>query len=221
MSPEWLDWARYIPDLGAGLLVAIKLTFATIVIAYPCGALLAIAAEKGAPWLAWPTIAVIEICRGVPLLVILYILYQGSPQLGFLPSAWLCAVVGFAISTAAYAAEILRGSIASLPSGQYEAATVVGLSPWRSYLHVILPQAGRVALPALMNLAVIVFQGTSIAYAITLPEVMQKTYSIASIEFDYLGAFLAAALVYAVIVIAASRASSRLEARLSKHLVTR
>jgi polar amino acid transport system permease protein len=166
----------------------------------------------------WITIGFVEIGRGLPLLVLLYIFYQGLPQINIVPSALASATWAFTWSAAAYATEIIRSSLRSVPTGQTEAGNSLGLNEWDRLRYIVLPQASRIAIPPLMGLSIIIFQLTSLAYVITYSEVMQAAYFLGTTTFNYLPVFLAAAFVYASITIPASALVTTIEKRLSKHL---
>ncbi|MGN6330855.1 MAG: amino acid ABC transporter permease [Motilibacteraceae bacterium] len=218
MSHTLLGWTQYLPDLLSGLRVALLLTAVSLLLGYPLGLLLAVATSSPLRWLRGLALVVVEVGRGLPLLVLLYIVYQGLPQLSVTPTAMVSAVAAFTWSAAAYSTEILRASLGAVPTGQTEAATAAGMHARDTFRFVVLPQAGRLAVPPLLNLAVQMFQITSLAYVITVPEVMQSAYFAGTVSFDYLSVFLAAAVVYAVITLPASALVSRLEGRLSRHL---
>lgn len=153
----------------------------------------------------------------IPLLVLLYIFYQGLPQVDVVPTALTAAVVAFTWSTAGYATEIIRSSINAVPKGQIEGAASIGLNPRDLFRFIVLPQASRIALPPLLGLAIIMFQLTSLAYVITISEVMQAAYFLGTKTFDYLPVFTAAAAVYAVITIPISMLVTVLEKRVSRY----
>jgi polar amino acid transport system permease protein len=130
----------------------------------------------------------------------------------------VAAVSAFTWSTASYATETIRSSIQSVPRGQLEAASAAGLSGVDSFRFVIMPQAARIAIPPLMGLAIIMFQLSSLAYVITISEVMQSAYFLGTKTFNYLPVFLAAAAVYASITIPASALVTSIEKRLARHV---
>ena len=220
--------ASAVPDVGSfsyiatellsGLVTALKLTAASLAIALPLGLLLAIASDSRRKWLSWPAFVVVEAGRGLPLLILLYVMYQGLPQVAITLSSFVTALVAFAWATAAYSSEIIRGSISAIPRGQFEAADAVGLKGPDSYRFVILPQASRIALPPLLNLAIQIFQLTSIAFVIGLPEIMQHAYLATTVNFLYIKTFLMAGALYALIALPGAALIGRLDKRLSRHL---
>ena len=101
-------------------------------------------------------------------------------------ASFTAAVAAFAWGTAAYSSETFRASLNALPRGQEEAALAAGLSRVDTFRFVLLPQALRIGIPPLLNLAVQIFQGTSLAYVITVPEIMQNAYLIGTQTFLYI-----------------------------------
>jgi len=211
-------WFGYVGELIPGLGNALKLTGISLGLGLPLALVLALLVDSRLRAVRWITIGFVEIGRGLPLLVLLYIFYQGLPQINIVPSALASATWAFTWSAAAYATEIIRSSLRSVPTGQTEAGNSLGLNEWDRLRYIVLPQASRIAIPPLMGLSIIIFQLTSLAYVITYSEVMQAAYFLGTTTFNYLPVFLAAAFVYASITIPASALVTTIEKRLSKHL---
>ncbi|SDQ27516.1 amino acid ABC transporter permease [Leucobacter chromiiresistens] len=212
---SWLwDWPTHISALLPGLGVAIMLTVVSCVIGYPLGFFLAVLSESRSRWIRWTTIAVVETGRGLPALVLLYIVYRGLPQLGVLIDAIPSAVIALTITAAAYSAEMIRASISALPHGQTDAADALGLGRADRFRYIILPQAARISIPPLVNLTITMFHITSLASVITVAEIMHAAYLSGAINWRYMSVYLAAAFVYAVIAIPGAVMAGRLEQRL-------
>ncbi|MDJ0336696.1 amino acid ABC transporter permease [Cryobacterium sp. PH31-O1] len=218
MITNLLSWTQYLPALFSGVGVALALTGIVIVLGFFLGLLLAYGSVSKVRLVKAVALVVVEVGRGAPLLVLLYIVYQGLPQFQLTPTAFASAVIAFTWSAGAYSAEVIRTSIDAVPNGQSEAAIVVGMNRVDSFRFIIAPQAIRVGIPPLMNIAIQFFQFTSLAYAITVPEIMQAAYFQATVTFDYFSVFLAAAFLYASITIPTTMLVSRLERHLAKHL---
>ena len=213
-----LQWTEYFPAVVRGLPVALELTAISLVLGYPLGLLLAVAIGRKSLLVRGVALVLVEVGRGLPLLILLYLVYAGLPQLDITPTAFVSASAAFTWSAAAYSTEILRASLGSVPPGQVEAASAAGMNDQDSFRFVVLPQAARLALPPLMNLAIIMFQATSLAFVVTVPEIMQRAYYAGTVSFDYLNVFLAAAVLYSVITIPSSVLVGLLEKRLGKYL---
>jgi polar amino acid transport system permease protein len=211
-------WFGYVLELLPGLETALRLTGISLALGYPLALVFALFLDSRFRALRWITLVFVELGRGIPLLVLLYIFYQGLPQISIIPSAFTAAIWAFTWSTAGYATEIIRSALHSVPSGQLEAADAVGLSEGDRFRFVLIPQAARIAIPPLLGLAIIMFQLSSLAYVITISEVMQSAYFLGTKTFNYLPVFLAAAAVYAAITIPASAAVASIERRLGRHV---
>lgn len=111
-------------------------------------------------------------------------------------SAVTAAIIGFSLNTAAYVAEVNRSALSSVPIGQQEAASSLGLKKWQTMRFVILPQATRIALPPLSNVFLSLVKSTSIASTIALPELMYQARIIGGREFNYFTVLVVAALIY-------------------------
>jgi polar amino acid transport system permease protein len=208
----------FVPDVVRGLPVALQLTSIALGLGMPAGLILALASSNRSRFVNLSALAIVEVGRGLPLLVLLYIFYQGMPQIGVNTTAFASAIAAFVLSCAAYSSEIFRGGLRAIPAGQREAAAADGFSPFDATFLIILPQAGRICLPPLLNLAIQVFQLTSLAYAIAMPEIMQQAYIAGAATYRYLDAFVAAALVYAAISLPSSYLVGKLDRRLRRHL---
>lgn len=210
MSDLLAQWVDLLPDLAPGLWVTIQLTLASLAVGLPVGTLLAIGASARTRWVRWPVVVVVEVGRGIPGLVVLYLVYRGLPQVGLTLDAFLSAVVGLAFSTAAYSSEIIRAGIASVPPGQREACQALSLTTAQELRLVVLPQALRTVIPPLIGFSIILYQGTSLAFAIGVPELLSRAYNAASITYQFTAALTLAGLLYAAISLTAtSLAGSR------------
>ncbi len=218
MSSGLLGWTEFVPELAGGLGVALKLTAASLLLGYPLGLLLVTITGSSSRPLRTVGFVIVELGRGIPLLVLLLIVYQGLPQVHVTPTAIVSAIAAFTWSAAAYSTEIIRAALGAVPPGQSEAAAAAGMSDRDRFRFIVFPQAARLAVPPLMNLAVQMFQITSLAYVVTVPEIMQAAYFQGTVTFNYLSVFVAAAFIYAAVTIPTSALVTRLEARLGRHL---
>lgn len=141
-------------------------------------------------------LAYIEIYRGTPLLIQLFILYYGLPNIGIALSSFQAALIGLGMNYAAYEAELYRSGIMSVPRGQMEAGLSLGLSRFATIRKVILPQAFRVAIPGMTNDFIALFKDSSLVSIIAMVE-LTKTYNIVSgSTFKYMELGLITALIY-------------------------
>lgn len=207
------------PDLLtmlSGLKWSVIIALIAIAAGYPIGLLLALGVRHSNAILHGVCITIVEIGRGAPALVILYLVYYGLPKFGLSMPSIAAACVGLAFNSAAYASEMMRGGIQSVARGQTEAANALGLKGSATFWKVIFPQGMRSATPALMGLAIQTFQGTSLAYAIAVPELMKQAYTLGGENFMYLRTFVLAGIVYAVIAVPATWITSYFERRMAK-----
>jgi polar amino acid transport system permease protein len=213
-------WPDAMSSLLHGLAVSLEVTGATLVVGYPLGLLLAVMVRSRHRAVRWPVLALVEVGRGVPALVALELIYFGLPQAGLTVGAFVATVLGLGWSAGAYSSEVFRGSLEAVHTGQTEAAAAVGLSSRDAFRFVVLPQAMRVALPPLVSMAIQVFQLSSLAFVITLQELMSAAYDYGTITFAYLSVLLLAGCFYAAISLPGSALAGLLERRLSRHLDT-
>ncbi|WP_429950562.1 amino acid ABC transporter permease [Enterococcus sp. AZ101] len=150
----------------------------------------------------------ISFLRGVPGLVLLFLLYFGLPyQLSALTAACIC----FSLTSSAFIAEIYRGSIAGVEAGQWDAAYALGLPFGKVMRKIILPQAFRISIPALGNVAMDLLKGTSLAAMITIPDIFQKAKIVGGRTFDYMTMYILVAVIYWLLCVAIGWGQSWLE----------
>ena len=217
--PHWLQlmldslW----PLLRAGLLFTIPLTLSSFVLGLALGLVAALVRLFG----AWPLAAVVRfyvwIIRGTPLLVQLFLIFYGLPSVGILLDAFTAALIGFTLNIGAYTSEIIRAAISSVAKGQWEASFSIGMSWGQTMRRTILPQAARVAVPPLSNTFISLIKDTSLAAAITVPELFQAAQRIVATTYEPLILYIEAALIYLAISSVLSALQARLETRLGRY----
>jgi His/Glu/Gln/Arg/opine family amino acid ABC transporter permease subunit len=221
MRPD--TWGMFVDPailrfFGQGLLETLMLSAVSTVVSFAAGLLFALGRLSRRGWIRWPSIAYIEGIRALPvLLLIVYFGIKGSslfrPIFGpdfDLPRFW-AGVLGLSLYTSAVLAEIIRAGIVSLPRGQTEAARALGLSYPLTLRHVILPQALRLMVPAMMGQLTTVIKDTSLVGTIGVFELLRQARTIYTQFFNPIEALLFVSLVYFVICFALSQASRRLE----------
>jgi polar amino acid transport system permease protein len=162
--------------------------------------------------------AFIELFRGTPFLMQLFLLYAGGPSIGLRLSATAAGILGLGLYSSAYFAEIFRAGFAAVPSGQIEAATSVGMAPFDTMVRVMLPAALIAAVPAIVNMLIILSKETVVLSIITVPELMYQVQTMAAETFAAFGAIFAMAVFYWLLVEAVSRLGARFEARVTAYL---
>ncbi|BAS26533.1 amino acid ABC transporter permease [Limnochorda pilosa] len=202
-----------------GLLLTLVLAAGGIVLSFPFGVLLALGRQSRLPVVSGVCTLFIEVVRGVPLITVLFMAQVMVPV--FLPDFRIDKVVralmGITVFTAAYLAEDIRGGLQSIPRGQYEAAAALGLSGPQAVALVILPQALRAVIPAIVGQFISLFKDTSLVAVIGLQDLLGIARSVIA-NPRWLGlqpeVYVFAAGVYALFCSVLSRASQRLERRL-------
>ncbi len=198
---EWLAlFRRFLPDFIKGVGVTLELTAVGLVLGFILGMGLALAKAYGPKWLRYIAIGYIELFRGTPLLVQLFLIYYGLPSLGITLSQSMSAYLALGLNSAAYQAEILRGAIQSVGESQMTAGRSIGLSRWGTIIHVILPQALRLVIPAWANEPISLLKTTAVVFLIAVQDLMAKGMHAASDTYDPIGSYLAVAVVYLVLV---------------------
>ncbi|MBC3951048.1 MULTISPECIES: cystine ABC transporter permease [Pseudomonas] len=155
--------------------------------------------------------------RGTPLLVQLFMIYYGLPELGIELEPLTAALIGFSLNMGAYACEILRAAIASVDRGQWEAGASIGMTRAQIMRRAILPQAARTALPPLGNSFISLVKDTALAATIQVPELFRQAQLITARTFEIFTMYLAAALIYWILATALSYLQNRLEERVNRH----
>ncbi len=196
-----------------GLQVTIQLTLLSIVFGLALGLILALGKVYGVKPIRWLCTAFIEVIRGTPLLVQIFIFYFGLPPYGIRLSPLEAAVLAFSVNSGAYQAEYLRGAIQSIPSGQMQAALSMGMTRWQGIISIIMPQALRRVIPPWTNEFIYLLKYTSLAYIIGTQEIMAQARFVASRNYEYFQTYLFAALIYLVVVLVFSELFSWLERR--------
>jgi polar amino acid transport system permease protein len=208
---------RYPHGPLGGVALTLYLALAAGVISFAGG--LALALASLAPWRAvrWPVEAMIQLLRGVPLLMVIFWMYFGMPALlgRPVPEAWT-VIAALALFTSAYMSQIVRAGIEGIPKGQIEAARSSGLRPAQVMAFVILPQALRNMIPSFVNQFVSLIKDTSLAFIVGVSELTHIATQVNNRSLIYpTEIFLFVAAVYFILCYALTSLSRRLERRLA------
>ncbi|MEG0077777.1 amino acid ABC transporter permease [Anaerorhabdus sp.] len=139
------------------------------------------------------------VIRGTPLLVQLYVIFYGLPNLGILIEPFPAAIIVFALNTSAYDAETIRAAIEAIPVGQFEAGYCVGMSTTQILFRIVLPQALRIAFPSLSNSLISLVKDTSLASNITILEMLMATQRIIARTYEPFALYCEVGLIYLII----------------------
>lgn len=196
---KFIDIELMIDSLGF-VLSGLPYTLGISLVSFICGLLasifLALMRLSPKKFLSVPARVFISLMRGVPMIVVLFVLYFGLPYYGIQLSALLCALIGFSLVSSAYMAEIFRSAISAVDKGQWEAATALGLPAGTVIRHIILPQALRIAIPPLGNVIIDMVKSSSLVAMITVPDIFQNAKIIGGSKWDYMSMYILVALIY-------------------------
>jgi general L-amino acid transport system permease protein len=210
--------------LWGGILVTVVVASIGMVFSLPLGVLLALARRSEKPVVKWAAVTFIEFVRGVPLITVLFMASVMLPLFvpdRLAPDKLVRALIGVALFASAYMAEVVRGGLAAVPRGQYEAARALGLTYWRIMGLVILPQALRVTLPNIVNTFIGLFKDTTLVFVVGIFDFL-RTIEAARADPKWaapntaLTGYAFAALFYFVCCYGMSRYARRVEARLAR-----
>ena len=200
MSDFYSFFIRFLPDLLKGAGITLLLTVEGLLAGFVLGLLATLARTYGSKFWRGLAVGYIELFRGTPLLVQLFLIYYGLPGVGITLSRELSAFLALGLNSGAYQAEYLRGSILAIGDNQMMAGRSIGMSKWKTIWYVILPQALRLAIPAWSNEPVSLLKSTAVVFLIAVPELMAKAKSIAAKTYDPIGSYIAVALIYLAMV---------------------
>jgi polar amino acid transport system substrate-binding protein len=190
------QYIGYVPLLAKGALVTLELSVIAMALAVAAGLTIALMRLYSPKIIRSFTLAYIEIIRGTPLLVQLFLIFYGLPHIGIRLSPMPAAILGLALNYSAYEAENYRAGIQSIPKTQMEAALALGMTRLQALRYVIIPQAVRMVIPPVTNDFIALLKDSSLVSVITMVELTKAYSQLASIHYDYLGIGLLAAAMY-------------------------
>lgn len=204
-----------LPFILEGVVVTLKFTLMSLLCGLPLGILLALAKISHRQVLRGMAEVYTSIFRGTPLLVQLFIFYFATPQLtGYAISTFEAGVLTFSLNSAAYSSEIIRAGIQAVERGQWDAAHVLGLSYWQTLLTIILPQAVRNILPALVNEIVDLLKESALISTLGEADLLRRSQIVASEKYLFFEPLLVAAVGYYIMVMVISLLAKVLERKL-------
>ena len=221
---EFLDvyrrhFTEWLPELLIACLGTLELMAFSFMLAVVIGLVVALMRVSRSRFLRSAAVVYVEVFRGLPALVILFLIYFG---LGGLGVEWLkftsyeAAILGLGLQGGAILGEVFRSGIEALHSGQMEASLSLGMTPATAMRWIILPQAWRIVLPPVTNYAIGLLKDTAVCSIIAAPELMLRAKDIASSSFRPMQLFVLAAVLYFIMSYPLSILARRLEAKLSR-----
>ncbi|MEK7700814.1 MAG: amino acid ABC transporter permease [candidate division NC10 bacterium] len=194
----------------------LRLAIPAIVLGFVLGIFIGLARLARAPWLSVPATVYVEFFRGVPLVMVIFWIWFIIPQLLRFPiPEYGVALTAFVIFEAAYFGEIVRAGIQSVPRGQVEAATAVGLTRAQTMRHVVLPQALRNMVPSIVTQMIVLFKDTSLASIIGYVDLTKAAQIVNNREIRPFELYLFIAAVYWICTYSMSRVAQRFERRVA------
>ncbi|MYM98463.1 amino acid ABC transporter permease [Duganella vulcania] len=166
--------------------------------------------------LRWPAGVYVSLMRGTPLLVQMFVIYYGLPSVGIEFTPVTAGILALSLNAGAFLSESLRGAIAAVSKGQWAASYSLGLGYWSTLRFVVLPQALRIAVPAMSNTLISLIKDTSLVSVITMTELMLSTKEVIATTFRPLPLYLAAAGIYWMLSLLFEALQRRAEQRLNR-----
>ena len=206
-----LAWPVMLKGTGYTLLFAL----ASMVFGLPLAAVITLVRVLRVPLLQRLTALYVSLMRGTPLLVQVFIVYYGLPSIGIEFSPITAGILALTLNVAAYMSETLRGAIAAIEEGQWQAGTSLGLTRRQTLRYVIGPQALRAAVPSLSNSLISLIKDTSLVSVIAVTELMLATKELISTTFQPFPLYVAAALIYWALSVGFEQVQRRMEKRLA------
>ena len=205
--------SNFVSYILQGTFITIAVTLVALPFGLLIGLLLALIHTYAGVWATRASAIYSLLMRGVPPIVLLFILYFVLNSNWFNPEPFWAGSLSLGIVSSAYQMEILRGALLSVSGGQMTAARAIGMSKLQAIRHIILPQALRIAIPPWSNEASIVLKDSSLVYALGVPEILRRAQQLSATTQQPFLAYGTAALIYFVLVFATNRALDYLSER--------
>ena len=212
---DWDYALEIVPILGKAAIITVEATFLGFLIAASLGLVFAILRMLG-PTIAAPVTILVELVRSTPLLIQIFFLYFVLPKFGVTLDAFTAGVLALGLHYATYCSEVYRAGLENIPRGQWEASYLLGMNPLLAFRRIILPQAFRIALPAMTNDFVSLFKDTSVAYAISVWELATAYRELANASGQFLLLGTAVSIFYLAMSLPMAHLARRLERRLQR-----
>lgn len=198
---EFLAYASMaLPEMLKGTVITLKLTAGALCIGILIGLPLSLIRVYGGKLLQPFCMAYLTLFRGTPLLVQLFVVYYGLPELGISFSRMTAAFLTLGCNSAAYQCEYFRGAIQAVSKGQMQAARGIGMGKLQAIRHIILPQAFRLVIPAWSNEFIAMVKYTAVVFLIAVPDLMSRAKMLSSQNFAPIQTYILVAMIYLVLV---------------------
>ena len=209
--------AKYIPLFVEGLKVTIEISFVAVIIGVIIGLAIALFKLSGVKILSFIATLYIQIIRGTPVIVQLFIIYYSTyPLFGFNIPPYIAAIIAFGFNSGAYVAEIIRAGIQAVDYGQMEAGRSLGMTYGRVMRHIIIPQGIKNILPALGNEFIVLLKETSVVSIIGTADLVRQADIIRAATYSSFEPYIIIAIIYLILVLGLSSVMDKVERRLKK-----
>ena len=202
-----------LPVLLKGAMITLQMSILAIIIGTLCGLLLAIFLLSKNKFLEVPTRIFINLMRGIPFLIQIFIVYYSFSSFGIEIPAFASGVLAMALNTAAFQAEIIRAGIESIPKGQSEAAVALGISKRQAMMRIIIPQMFVKILPSITNELITLLKNSSLVSVIAVVDLTRVGQQIVSTSYSPAEIYIAVALLYFLMNLAISQGARFIEKR--------
>ncbi|WP_407150949.1 amino acid ABC transporter permease [Bradyrhizobium sp. ORS 86] len=196
MQKFFSDAVEFVPILLQGVWLTVVVTVGSLALSTVLGLVWALMRVSGIGFFVGLSASLINVIRGIPIIVLLFYLYFVMPDFGIALTALQAAILGLGIAYSAYQAENFRAGIEAIDKGQIEAAQTIGMGWWLTMRRVVLPQAIRIVLPPYGNIMIMMLKDSSQASTITVAELALQGKLIASSTFKNTSVFTLVALMY-------------------------
>ena len=202
-----------LPLLWQGVIITLQISVLVIVAGSLIGLFVGLGLLYGPAWLRPILRGYVDLMRGLPLLVTIFVIFYVPPSLGIEVNGFAAVVLALSLFAGAHISEIVRGAVSSVPRGQTDAARALGLTFWPRIWNIIVPEALPAIVPPWTNTAIEMVKGTSLAYLISVSELLFQTYKVVGRTGASMQLYIAAAVLYFAINFALSRFGAWLERR--------
>lgn len=210
------NWSSWWPQISEAIWVTLSLTGLSYLLAMALGMIVALGQMSHSKTLRMVSKSYVEFTRGVPTLVILFLIYFGLPGLGIVLDAFWSGVIGLGFSMGGYIAEVFRAGFQAIHKGQREAALAVGMTPYQSFRFILLPLAIRVVLAPMLNMLILLLKDSSLCALITTPELMLMAKDLASSTFLPMHLYILVGAIYLILSLPMSYVARRVETHMQR-----
>lgn len=206
-----------LPDIARGLGITVLIWVMCALLGLVLGFLIAVARRYGGQVVNWLLFVPVEVIRGTPFLVQVFLLYYGGPFIGLSLDNLPAGVIALSIYASAYYSELWRAGFDAIPKGHLEAADCVGMTPVQTMTRIILPEMTTLVLPAMVNMTILMLKETAILSIISVPELTLTVSALGTQNYAFVESFTVLALIYWALVEICSALGRSAERRLAKY----